>query len=1124
MKHDPVQKPSAVHRSWLGYWHNPFLDGGTAVQGPARFLVAVIVILFAAWLRYILGEVAGLNLPYITFYPAVMLVAIAAGSHAGLLATLLSALIANFYFVDPIGRSPLSAAELAGLAIFTITCAVTSLLIGMIQRLFRETAEVRGRLEQRTAALQESEERLRLTIDGARDQAIFMLDAEGRIATWNAGAERVEGFTAQEAIGQPYAMLFVPEDVQAGLPEAQLAAARAHGTSEVEGRRIRRDGSQFAAQVSLSALFDDKGALRGYSKVTRDLSERKKAEAALREGEERFRVTFDTAAVGMTHAAPDGRWLRINDAFLNIVGYLREELLEGMTFADITHPDDVEADLNLVRDVLSGARQSYVLEKRYIHKSGNTVDVSIAVSMVRRADGTPDYLISAVQDITQRKCAEAALRQNEEQLRHVLNSIDVFVGVLTPDGVMIECNSAPLQAAGLKREDVIGVHFADSYWWAYSEQSSAQIRADIEKAAKGELVRYDTLAQIKSPEGNPRFIDIDFALTPMLDAGGRVTHLIPVGIDVSARKRAEQALRDGERQYRATFDNAATGIAHFALDGSFLRVNDRLCEKLGYSRDELLTKTWMELSHPDEIPRSMELHQAALRGETSSYSLEKRYIRKDGSIIWVDFTASLLRSDEGQPLYFVAFIQNITERKRAEQASAHLAAIVTSSSDAILGKTLEGIITSWNAAAERMFGYTADEMIGQSIRRIIPPNLQEEEDQILERLRGGERIEHFETVRLTKDGRVLDVSLSISPVKDAAGNVIGAAKIAHDITERKRAEEQLRYQLQLVRNITDTAAVSIFVNDSDGNISFINPEAERVFGYSLDELKGKSLHEILHHKYPDGRPFPIAECPLGFVYEDGQSVRDYEGVFWRKDGSPVNVVCSNMPIHENRKTVGDVITVQDITERKRHEEHQKMLMNELNHRVKNTLATVQSMAMQTLRNSPNLAEARERFEARLIALSKAHDVLTREKWEGAPLTDIVERAVAPYRGDDPGRFKIEGPALRVSPRAALALAMALHELCTNAVKYGALSNDKGKVTIAWSLMGGKAAPKLKLRWSEKGGPKVTPPTRRGFGSRLIERGLASDLGGEVTMNFAKTGVTCTITAPLDQSGRFLRPA
>lgn len=190
-----------------------------------------------------------------------------------------------------------------------------------------------------------------------------------------------------------------------------------------------------------------------------------------------------------------------------------------------------------------------------------------------------------------------------------------------------------------------------------------------------------------------------------------------------------------------------------------------------------------------------------------------------------------------------------------------------------------------------------------------------------------------------------------------------------------------------------------------------------------------------------------------------------------------------------------------------------MLLHELNHRVKNTLATVQSIAMQSFRNARDTEQAQRQFEDRLFALSKVHDILTQESWERAPLAKIVAEVVAPYRRAD-SRFAIEGPNVWLPPHYALALALALHELCTNAVKYGALSNDRGRIGIAWTV----AARGLLMRWTETGGPLVMPPRRRGFGSRLIERGLKQDLGGEVRMDFAATGVVCTIEAPLHARG------
>jgi PAS domain S-box-containing protein len=205
--------------------------------------------------------------------------------------------------------------------------------------------------------------------------------------------------------------------------------------------------------------------------------------------------------------------------------------------------------------------------------------------------------------------------------------------------------------------------------------------------------------------------------------------------------------------------------------------------------------------------------------------------------------------------------------------------------------------------------------------------------------------------------------------------------------------------------------------------------------------------------------------------------------------------------------------VVDITERKKAEEHRELLINELNHRVKNTLATVQSIASQTLRNPDTTEAARSAMEARLLALSRAHDVLTRENWEGAGLIEIVREAMAPYRHEHENHLYIEGPDVRLSPRTALAIAMALQELATNAVKYGALSNADGEVQVAWSVEQ-KGEKRLHLTWSETNGPKVEAPKRRGFGTRLIERSLAQDLNGEAQITFAPTGIICTVDAPL----------
>jgi PAS domain S-box-containing protein len=253
----------------------------------------------------------------------------------------------------------------------------------------------------------------------------------------------------------------------------------------------------------------------------------------------------------------------------------------------------------------------------------------------------------------------------------------------------------------------------------------------------------------------------------------------------------ENALRDSEQLYRSTFDLAAVGVAHVSPDGRWLRINGKLCEIVGYSEDELLRMKFQEITHPDDLVVDLAETEKIISGAIDTFSIEKRYIRKDGSFVWVNLTVSAVRNGNGQLKHFISVVEDISSRREAEETRAKLAAIVSSSNDAIISKDLNGIIKSWNNAAQRIFEYTAEEVIGLPITILIPPELQQEEKEILKRLRNGEQIEHFDTIRMTKSGKRLNISLTVSPVKDATGKIVGASKIARDVTEQKRMAEAL---------------------------------------------------------------------------------------------------------------------------------------------------------------------------------------------------------------------------------------------------------------------------------------------------------------------------------------------
>ena len=286
----------------------------------------------------------------------------------------------------------------------------------------------------------------------------------------------------------------------------------------------------------------------------------------------------------------------------------------------------------------------------------------------------------------------------------------------------------------------------------------------------------------------------------------------PVDVQEIVRRSAdlEQALLESEQLYRSTFELAAVGVAHVSPEGRWLRVNQKLCQIVGYSEAELLQLTFREITHPDDLPADLNETAKLLTGELNAFSMEKRYIRKDKAVVWVNLSVSVARDRAGKFKHFICVLEDITERRRADEAQGRLAAIVASSDDAIISKDLNGIITSWNAGARRIFGFTAEETIGRSITILIPPELRPEETTILERLRRGERIEHFETVRVNKSGKKLHVSLTISPVRDSKGHIIGASKIARDISDRKRIEDALRDSQAQLTLALESSRTAIF--------------------------------------------------------------------------------------------------------------------------------------------------------------------------------------------------------------------------------------------------------------------------------------------------------------------------
>jgi PAS domain S-box-containing protein len=301
---------------------------------------------------------------------------------------------------------------------------------------------------------------------------------------------------------------------------------------------------------------------------------------------------------------------------------------------------------------------------------------------------------------------------------------------------------------------------------------------------------------------------------------------------------------------------------------------------------------------------------------------------------------------------------------------------------------------------------------------------------------------------------------------------------------------------------------------ADNPIIFANDSFLELTGYNRDEVLAQSFNFILGSG-ADKETVRKVEAALADPSGEGPEVH-----YRRKDGSECWATLFVAPVKDEQgEVVQHFLSLVDTTRYKTAEQNAALLIDELNHRVKNTLATVQSIVSQALRNSQDPVVVREAIETRIAALSRSHDLLRRESWDGAPLHDVIRAALAPFKATDDRaeRFKIEGENIRLPPRATLALGIAFNELATNAVKYGAFSNEAGTISIKWTMDARRDGRWLCLHWREAGGPRVAMPTRRGFGTRVIEQGLAHELGGKIKLDYLTRGIVCTIHVPAPQA-------
>ena len=571
------------------------------------------------------------------------------------------------------------------------------------------------------------------------------------------------------------------------------------------------------------------------------------------------------------------------------------------------------------------------------------------------------------------------------------------------------------------------------------------------------------------------------------------------------REDANRARSDEEGLYSELLGSLPAAIYTTDADGKITYYNDAAA-KLWGCRPELgnseFCGSW-KLYWPDGRPMRHDECPMAISLKTGQAIRDAEAIaeRPDGTRVPFIPYPTPKRDATGNLVGAVNMLVDITERKLAEQAAQRLATVVDCSHDSIISTDLTGRIESWNRGAVHLFGYEANEILGESILTIFPPDYHDEHQRISECMKRGERIEQLETLRRRKDGTLLHVSLTATPLTDTSGKIIGTSRIARDITERRLADVT-RQRLEAIVDSTDDAIVS---KDLNGVIETWNGGAERLFGYHASEVVGKSILAIIP---PDreSEEQQILEC-----VKRGEHVEPYETVRRRKDGSLVDISLTVSPIRGSGQVVGASKIARDISDRKQIDARQHLLAHEIHHRTKNLFAVVQAVVGRSFAGKQSVAEAEAAVRSRLASLAQTHVMLMDNEWEGAAIHEVIEAEMRPYAD----RMKLNGPRLVLKPKAAQNFSLALHELATNAAKYGALSNTTGGVEIEWSVTVANGSNSFSFRWQEHGGPPVNPPARKGFGSTVLEVVMAEYVTQPPRIEFSTSGLSYALTGSLD---------
>jgi PAS domain S-box-containing protein len=498
---------------------------------------------------------------------------------------------------------------------------------------------------------QPTDELFRLLVTSASDYAIFLLDPVGHVVSWNAGAERIKGYAAAEILGRHFSLFYAEPERAAGEPAFALARAEREGRHQAEGWRLRKDGTRFWAEIVITALREASGDLRGFAKVTRDMTARQRE----RENELTLAAMFERSPFGVAMTDPGGRYLRVNPVFLRLFGYSEAELAQR-TIGDLAHPDEVEATWRTFEELVQGRRSHAAFEQRMLRRNGQVLWARSTVARLADADGRLRCMITMVEDITDRQFAYEALRESEARLQAFTNHSPALMYLKDGQGRYRFVNERFLVRLGLRRDQVIG---HDDEHLFPRDQARAFAARDAEVLARGLPIQYEEATQYVEGE---RFSVV--SKFPVFDAGGAVVGVGAVATDITERRSAEQALRE-QRTLLAEAQKLA-GLGCWEWDPASGRVtwSEEMYAIYGVGPGQFRPsfESYLERIHPDDRARAASTVALALM-DNRAFSMDERIVRPDGQVRQLRSHGEVVRDENGRPIKMVGACIDVTEER-----------------------------------------------------------------------------------------------------------------------------------------------------------------------------------------------------------------------------------------------------------------------------------------------------------------------------------------------------------------------------------------------------------------------------------------------------------------------------